>query len=229
MRFEGGCERKEKKLTVAFPHHDTTHSDEGRGGETPLFRTEKTRNGDIASGTNLTVCLDSHTSTQIIQNERLMRLGQTKFPGKTGVLDTYPPRSTGATIVARNEDMIRLRLCHTTGDDANTHLRDELHRNASARIGAFKVIDELLQILDGVDVVVRGRRDETHASSGMPGACDGERNLMARKFTALSRFRALSHLDLQLVGIGKVVGGDTESTRGDLLDSRSHGVSVGED
>ena len=53
-------------------------------------------------------------------------------------------------------------------DDAGRHhadaiLGDELDADARARVGALEIVDELRQVLDGVDVVVRRRRDQAHA------------------------------------------------------------------
>jgi hypothetical protein len=46
------------------------------------------------------------------------------------------------------------------------------------------------------------------------------------KFSSFSWLGSLSHLDLQLVGISEVVGGDTESTGSDLLDGRSSRIPL---
>ena len=54
-------------------------------------------------------------------------------------------------------------LGHACGNRPDSGLCHELHGDACARIDLLEVIDELGQILDRVDVVVRGRRDEGDA------------------------------------------------------------------
>jgi hypothetical protein len=48
-------------------------------------------------------------------------------------------------------------------DGADADLGHQLHRDASVGIGVLEVEDQLGDVLDGVDVVVRRRRDEGHA------------------------------------------------------------------
>lgn len=68
--------------------------------------------------------------------------------------------------------MCILYLGYTRGDDANTNFRDEFHGYPRVWIGAFQIVNQLGQILDGVDIVVRRRRDQTHSRHGMPGSGD---------------------------------------------------------
>lgn len=86
-----------------------------------------------------------------------MGLGQTELPGETSMLDSSPSGSASATIVARDQNVVSLGLSHTCGDDTDTGLRDELDRDSRAGAGALEIVNELLEILDGVDVVVRRR------------------------------------------------------------------------
>ena len=48
---------------------------------------------------------------------------------------------------------------------------------------------------------------------------------MAWKLTPFSRLGALRHLDLELVGIDQILGGDPETSGGDLLDRRAQAVA----
>jgi hypothetical protein len=51
--------------------------------------------------------------------------------------------------------VIRFSLGDTACDDADADLGHEFDRYARTRVGTFEVVDELLEVLDGVDVVVR--------------------------------------------------------------------------
>ncbi len=108
---------------------------------------------------------------------------------------------------------------HDTGSNgAHAVLGDELDRDLGG-VDLLEVVDELGQILDGVDVVVRRRRDEADAGLGVAQAGDLRRHLVPGELAALARLGALRHLDLQLVGEGEVLGCDAEATGRDLLDA----------
>ena len=89
------------------------------------------------------------------------------------------------------------------------------------RVDVLEVVDELGQVLDGVDVVVRRRRDQADARGGVAGLGDPRPHLVAGQLPALARLRALGHLDLQVVGVDQVLGGHAEPSTGDLLDRRA--------
>ena len=173
----------------------------------PFFSTKQTSNSNITTSSDLTISLDNNTATKIVQNQSLVSLSKTKLPWKTSIFDTSPSRGTSTTIVTRDQDVIGLGLGDTRSNDTDTNLGNELDRDARSRVGALQIVDQLLEILDGVDVVVRRRRDETDTRGGVTGAGNGTRDLVARQLTTFTRLSTLSHLDLQLIGIGEVVGG----------------------
>jgi hypothetical protein len=74
--------------------------------------------------------------------------------------------------------------------------------------------------------VVGRRGDQTDTRGGVAGSSNLGGDLVAGQLTALTRLSTLCHLDLKLVGVGEVGGGDTETSGGDLLDGRAHGVAV---
>src|SRR5690606_30105871 len=97
-------------------------------------------------------------------------------------------------------------------------LTDELDVDAGAGVRALEVEDQLLEILDRVDVVVRRRGDESDARRAAAGAGDPGVDLCGRELAALPRLGALGELDLDVVGLGEVHARHTEPPRGDLLD-----------
>ena len=87
-------------------------------------------------------------------------------------------------------------------------------------------MDELRQVLDRIDVVVRRRRDEPDAGGRVADSGDDLVDLVAGELTAFARFRALGHLDLQLVGVDQVLVGDAEPSGGHLLDGAATQIAV---
>ena len=94
------------------------------------------------------------------------------------------------------------------------------------RVDVLQVVDQLGQVLDGVDVVVRRRRDQPDAGRRVAGLRDPRPHLVAGQLAALAGLGALGHLDLQVVGVHQVLGGDAEPSAGDLLDGRAAGRVV---
>ncbi len=113
------------------------------------------------------------------------------------------------------------------GDRAHADFGNQLHGDASLRIHILQVVNQLREIFDRVDVVVRRRRNQTHAGDGMTQARNHFVHFVARKLAAFAGLCALRHLDLQFIGIDEIVCGDTEARRGNLLHGAAAQISVG--
>ena len=135
-------------------------------------------------------------------------------------------RRAGAAVVAGDQHVVGVRLRDARGDRADADLGHELHADPRARVRAAQVVDQLLEVLDRVDVVVRRRRDQADARRRVADRADVLVDLVAGQLAALAGLRALGHLDLQLVGVDEVVDGHAEAARGDLLDRRAARVAV---
>jgi len=113
-----------------------------------------------------------------------LRLGQTELPWQTGVLDGADRGSPGATIVTGNQNDVGIGLGHPSRHRAHAALRDEFDTDGRFRIDLLEVMNELGEVLDRVNVVVRRRTDEGHPRLGVPQACDQFVDLAARQLTA---------------------------------------------
>ena len=131
-----------------------------------------------------------------------------------------------AALIPGDRDMVRPRLGHTGRDRADTNFGHQLDRDTRLRIGVLQVVDELRQILDRVDVVVRRRRDQADARRRIPHAGDVLVHLVAGQLSAFARLRALRHLDLDVVGIDQILGRDAKPARRHLLDGGAFGIAV---
>lgn len=81
-------------------------------------------------------------------------------------------------------EKIFLYLGNTGSDDSNADFRDQFDRDACLGVGALEVVDELGEVLNGVDVVVRRRGDQPHARHRAPRARYVLRHLVAwRNYT----------------------------------------------
>eukprot|EP00962_Isochrysis_galbana_P006459 scaffold1734_cov113-Isochrysis_galbana.AAC.26 len=206
------------ELGILCRDADGASRNERRGGEAELLGSEERGDGDVLARFELPVGLQNDARAQPVEHEGLVRLGEAELPGQPGVLDARPRGGAGAAIAPRDDDVVRLGLGDAGGDDADANLGDELDRDARGAVGRLEVVDQLRQVLDGVDVVVRRGRDEADAGSGAARLGDELGHLVPGQLAALTRLGALRHLDLDLVRIGQVLGGDAEAAGGDLLD-----------
>ena len=90
----------------------------------------------------------------------------------------------------------------------------------------FEVMDQLRQVFDGVDVMVRRWRDEAHTGHAVAQFTDVLGDFAPRQLTAFARLGALGHFDLNLVGTVQVLGGHTKTPGCDLLDARTKRIPV---
>ena len=181
----------------------------------------------IPARLHLAVRLHPHARAQVVEHERLLRLGQADLPRDAGGLQRGERRGAGAALVAGDQDVVGVGLRHARRHRADADLGRELDRDARARVGAAQVVDQLLEVLDRVDVVVRRRGDQRDTRRRRADLADVAVDLVAGQLAALAGLRALRHLDLDLVGVREVVDRDAEAAGRDLLDRRAARVAVG--
>src|SRR5712692_10179208 len=87
-------------------------------------------------------------------------------------------------------------------------------------------MNELRQVFDRINIMVRRRRDEAYARSRVTHLGDPGIDLMAGKLAALARLRALRHFDLQIVGVDQVLAGHAETAGSDLLDRAAARIAI---
>ena len=193
-------------VEVALAHHDAAGGDQRRGGEAELVGAQQRADDDVAAGAQAAVDLHRDAAAQAVQHQRLLRLGETDFPRRAGMLERGQRRGAGAALVARDRDVVGARLGDAGGDRADADLGDQLHRHARRRVDVLQIVDELRQILDRIDVVMRRRRDQADAGRRVAHPGDVLVDLVAGQLAALAGLGALRHLDLDVVGVDQVLG-----------------------
>ncbi len=172
-------------VKMADAHHDAAHDDQRRGGEPEFLRAQERGDGDVAAGLQLTVGLHDDAVAQTIQHKRLLRLGKAEFPRNAGMLERGQRARAGAAIVAGDQDDVAVRLGDARRDRAHADLGHELHIDARAGISVLEVVDQLGEVFDGIDVVVRRRADQADAGGAEAHLRDPWPNLVAGKLAAL--------------------------------------------
>ena len=205
-------------VEVAVAALDAAERDEHRGAEGEFVRAEHRGNHDVAAGAQLPVDLQLHAVPEVVLDQRLVGFGEAGFPRQPRVLDRGKRRRAGAAVEAGDHHHVGVRLGDARGDGADASLGDELDRDARGGVGAFEVVDELREVFDGVDVVVRRRRDERRAGLRVAEAGDELVHLVRGKLPAFAGLRALGELDLQVLGAAEVLDRHAEAPGRHLLD-----------
>ena len=212
-------------VQMADAHHDAAQRDERSRGEAELLSAQQRGDDDISAGFHLAIRFDDDAAAQIVEDESLMSFSEAEFPWQAGVLHGGLRGGTGAAIETGDENDVRVCLGHTGGDSADADFGDELHTDACGTVRILQVVDELGQIFNGVDVMMRRRRDEAHTRRGAAHLGNPRINLRAWKLTTFTGLGTLGHLDLDFPCLGKIEAGDAETTGSHLLDGAVFGVT----
>ena len=164
----------------------------------------KRGDGHVASGLQFAVDLKSYAAAQIVEHQHLLRFGQPEFPRNARVANRADGRCAGAAVVSADQNYVGMSFGDARGDRAHAHFRHQLHRNARLRIHVLQIVNELREIFDGVDVVVRRRRNQADARNRMAHARDDFVDFVPGKLSAFARLCPLRNLDLQIVRIHQI-------------------------
>ena len=106
-------------VEVALAHHDAAGRDQRRGGEAELVGAEQRADGDVAPGAQAAVDLHRDAAAQVVEQQRLLGLGEADLPRAAGVGQRGQRRGAGAALVARDRDVVGARLGDARGDRAD--------------------------------------------------------------------------------------------------------------
>ena len=159
----------------------------------------------VAAGLEAAVGAQRDAVAQVVAEQDLVDLGQTELPRRADVLDRRQRRGAGPAGVTGQVDVRRRRPWRRRPRSSRRRgSATSLTPIRARRVDRPQVGDELGEVLDRVDVVVRRRADVALAGLAATERGDVGRRLAAGQLAALARLRALGDLDLELVGAGEV-------------------------
>ena len=208
-------------IQIADSHHHAAHGYKGSSCKTEFLCTEKCCDSNVTAAHQLTVCLDTYTVTKSVHDQCLMCLCKSQLPRKSCIVDGASRCRSGTSVVSGDQNGLCSGFCNTGSDRTDTSLGNQFYGNICILVCIFQVIDQLCQILDGVDIVVWRRRDQADSRCGMTGFCNPRINLLCWKMSAFTRLCTLCHLDLDLSCRYQVTAGNTETSAGYLFDRRA--------
>src|SRR2546428_3610468 len=114
------------------------------------------------------------------------------------MLDGAARRSARPPAVTADLDGAGAGLGHACCHDSDACFGDQLYVDACSRIELLQVVNQLGNIFNAVNVVMRRWRYQSDAGLGMPQARDVIDDLLGRQLAPFARLGSLSDLDLKL-------------------------------
>ncbi len=206
-------------IEMTLARHHAAQGEKSGGAETEFISTQHRSDDDVARKFEATVGAQTNTPTQTGAHERGVCVAKPELPRQAGILDGREGRGASPAVMSADRDHVSAGFGYTGRDDSDARARNQLHANARLRIDRAQVVNQLCQIFNTVDIVMRRRRNQRHIGHSMTEPRDVCRNLARRQLAAFAGLGALGNLDLQLVGVNQVLSGDTKARRGHLLDA----------
>ncbi len=142
---------------MTHAHQDAAEDHQRRRGETELLGAEERGDHDVTTGAQATVALDGDAVTKTPEHQGLLGFGEPDLPRQSGMVQRGEQRRAGAPVVTGDQDHVGVRFDDARRDRTDPETADQFDVNTCGGVGAAQVVDQLGEVLDRIDVVVRGR------------------------------------------------------------------------
>jgi hypothetical protein len=142
-------------VEVAHPHHNAAQRHQRCRGEPKLFGTKQRGDDNITPGLQLAIGFNDDSGAEIIEQQGLVSLGEAEFPGQTGMFNARLRRRARATVVPADQNHIGVGFSHTRRDRADADFRNQFNADSRVVIRVLKVVNQLRQVFDRVNIVMR--------------------------------------------------------------------------
>ena len=104
------------------------------------------------------------------------------------MLDGLEGRGTCATVMPTDEDVIGMRFRDTRCNCAHADTRDQFNADKCLGVDLVKIVDQLCDVFNAINVVMRWRRDKRYMRRCVSQARNKGRHFTRRELPALPRF-----------------------------------------
>src|SRR5262249_37826682 len=199
-----GSDAYRTSIQVTLPRHHATDCYYRGGSEPEFVRAQHCSDYHVATCFQPSINSQPDPVAKSVEQQHLLSLSQTQLPRGAGVLYRAEGRRPGSPVVSGNMNDFCVSLCDTGSNCANSRFRYELDRYSSARVHLLQVINELCQIFDRVNVVMRWRGDQCDSGHRVSQGSNFGGDLMARPLSRPPPVLPLRDFDFQLVGRNKI-------------------------
>ena len=182
----------------------TADGNHRRSTKTETLRPEQRSLDHIQPGLETTIGLYPHLVTEIIGAQDLVGLGKAQLPRRPGIFHRGQRTGTGAAVIAGDGDQISVSLGNSGGNGADTGLGHQFDGDQRLGINLLQIKNELGQILDGVDIMVRRRRNKRHTGFAVTQLGNQLIYLAAGQLPSLTGLGPLGDFDLDHLSTGEI-------------------------
>ena len=143
----------------ADPHHHAAHTYQRSCGEGELLRSQQSGYGHITPAHEFAVRFQHDPLPKTILHKGVMRLGKPQFPGQSGVMHGGCRGCPCPTVIAGHQNGARTGFGNARGNGSDPCFRHQLYADPGLLVGVFQIVDQLGQILYGINVMMRRRGD----------------------------------------------------------------------
>ncbi len=216
-RLDLGGDADVAGVELAAAADRAAEADHRQGAEADPVGAEAVQFDDVVAGAVAAVGPDLDPVAQPGLHQRPVHGAGADVRGQADVAQRVLAGGAGAALEAGEGDDVGAGLGDPEADRADVRHHRDLDRDAHVRVDGLQLVDQLGQVLDRVEVVVVGGRDQVGAGRRVTGGGDLLGDLLAGQVAALAGLGALADLDLGQVGGVEHLGRDAEAPRGDLL------------
>ena len=144
-------------VEMADPQDLTADNGQGTGPEGVTLGSEDRGFDDVGSGFEASVGLQFHETAKIVGLQSVVRFDESQLPGVSGEFDRTDGGGSRPAVGSGNDDLVGVGFGDTRRDGADAGGGDQLHGDFGIGVDLLQIEDQLRQILDGVDVVMRRR------------------------------------------------------------------------
>ena len=154
------CHTHRTGVCVALTHHHAAQYDEWQCAKREFVCTKHCHDNNVFGGFQLTVGLQAHLVAQAVYDQCLLCLCQSYL--WRNACKSHAAGRTGAcsSLGTAYDDEVGFGFCYTRSNGSHSALRYEFHTHGCCRVDVLQVEDELCQVLNRVDVMMRRRRYE---------------------------------------------------------------------
>ena len=203
---------------MTHTHHSAAHGDQRSRSKAEFFSTQQKRNRHVASAHELAICFQLYVLAQTVFAKHLMCFRQAYLPWQARMMHTAQRSCPRAAFSAGDQDAVSACLGHAACNDANARGGNQLHSHICLFVRTLKIINQLRQILDRINVMMRRWRNQRDALCGTAGSRHISGYLLSRQMAAFTWLCALGHFDLNLFCRLQILARHAKPGAGHLLD-----------
>ena len=120
----------------------------------------------------------------------------TEFPWQASMLDASQWRRTGTACIAADQDVVGVSFRDSRCNHADANFADQFHTDTSAWVCVLQVVDQLRQVFDRIDIVMRWRANQSDAGCAVANPGNVLVDFLTRQFAPFTGLGTLRDLDL---------------------------------